>query len=420
MSRQTPTPTDLIALEDLHPDPRPANRGTARGQEALAHSLGAYGAGRSIVVDRHGHVIAGNKTLAEAQALGLPLTVVRTDGRAIVAVQRVDLDLTHDARARELALADNRVGELNLAWDETLLGELVQEGLRLEPFWTPEELRALRDDADADDRREDAVVVAPPDTTIQPGALFALGTHRLLCGDATCRDDVARLLGDARPALMVTDPPYGVRYDPTWRVAACQQARTAIGAVANDDCVDWAAAYRLFPGDIAYVWHAGVHTAAVATSLTTCDFTIRAQLVWAKQHFALSRGHYHWQHEPCWYAVRRGRSARWRGGRAQSTLWTVPNLNSHGGDRTGANAATGHSTQKPIALFERPIAHHTSPGDPVYDPFVGSGTALIAAEQLGRRCYALDLDPRYVQATVTRWETLTGQRALALAEGDGR
>ena len=136
MAHRTPPPTELLALDDLQPDPRAANHGTARGQQALAHSLRTYGAGRSIVVDRQGRVIAGNKTLAEAQALGLPVTVIRTDGRAIVAVQRVDLDLTEDARARELALADNRVGELNLAWDEEVLRELARDGLLLRAYAT--------------------------------------------------------------------------------------------------------------------------------------------------------------------------------------------------------------------------------------------------------------------------------------------
>lgn len=420
MAHRTPPPTELLALDDLQPDPRAANHGTARGQQALAHSLRTYGAGRSIVVDRQGRVIAGNKTLAEAQALGLPVTVIRTDGRAIVAVQRVDLDLTEDARARELALADNRVGELNLAWDEEVLRELARDGLLLEPFWLPDELADLGEPSAPGDAEADASVVVPPETTIRPGALFALGPHRLLCGDATCGEDVARLLAGETPRLMVTDPPYGVAYDPTWRVAARQQARTAVGAVANDHVIDWSPAFQLFAGDVAYVWHAGIHAGTVAASLTACDFTIRAQLIWVKQHFAFSRGHYHWQHEPCWYVVRRGRSARWRGDRRQATVWSIPNLNSHGGDRAGANTPTGHATQKPVQLFERPIAHHTDRGDAVYDPFVGSGTALIAAEKSGRRCFALDVDPRYVHATVTRWETYTGERAVQLAEGGGR
>lgn len=126
----------------------------------------------------------------------------------------------------------------------------------------------------------------------------------------------------------------------------------------------------------------------------------------------MSRGAYHWGHEPCWYAVRHGAQASWRGDRAQSTVWAVPNLNPFGGMRTAEDAVTGHSTQKPVRLFEIPILNHTTSTDKIYDPFVGSGTALIAAQKTGRPCYAMDLDPQYVQVAVTRWESFTGQRAV--------
>jgi DNA modification methylase len=151
---------------------------------------------------------------------------------------------------------------------------------------------------------------------------------------------------------------------------------------------------------------------AIATALLACDFAIRSQIVWVKQHFALSRGDYHWQHEPCWYAVRRGASSHWQGDRTQSTVWSVPNLNPLGGDRSGENEPTGHSTQKPVRLFERAILNHTTGADAIYDPFVGSGTAIIAAEKTGRTCYALEVDPVYVQASVDRWEAYTGRRAV--------
>lgn len=407
--------TPLETLGDLHPNPRPANRGTARGRTLLAHSLSHYGAGRSILVDRHGAVIAGNHTLAEARALALPLRVVQVKGQELVAVQRVDLDLAVDAAAQQLAVADNRSSEVGLDWDETVLLALAHEGFDPNPFWTADEWNSLVESVDTpDDERADAVV-EPAASDLPRGAMFRLGRHRLACGDATEAADVARLLESTCPALMVTDPPYGVAYDPAWRTTARPNARTAVGRVLNDDRVDWSAAYVHFHGAIAYVWHAGVHAAAAAAALTASGFAIRAQIVWVKQHFALSRGHYHWQHEPCWYAVREGRSASWRGGRTQSTVWSVPNLNPHGGQRDEENATTGHATQKPVALFVRPIQHHTRPGDALYDPFVGSGSAVIAAEKTGRVCYGLDLDPRYIQAAVSRWETYTGQCAVRVA-----
>jgi DNA modification methylase len=209
---------------------------------------------------------------------------------------------------------------------------------------------------------------------------------------------------------MVTDPPYGVSYDPAWRHRVNPLERTAVGRVANDDRAEWTAAWQLFRGRIAYVWHAALKAPTVAADLETAGFTLRGQIVWVKQHFALSRGDYHWGHEPCWYAVRG--KGHWRGDRRQSTVWDVPNLNAMGGSRVGENAVTGHATQKPVRLFEIPMVNHTATGDAVYDPFVGSGTAIIAAEKLGRTCYAMDIDPQYVQVAVTRWEQFTGQRAV--------
>jgi hypothetical protein len=239
----------------------------------------------------------------------------------------------------------------------------------------------------------------PRATDIRVGDCFELGAHRVFCGDATDREVVRRLLGTDHPRLMATDPPYGVDYDPAWRARAL-----------------WTAALRHFPGDVAYVWHAGLHAGTVATTLEQLDFQIRVQIIWVKQHFALSRGDYHWQHEPCWYAVRRGRPSTWSGDRGQSTVWQVANLNPIGAAATPENAVTGHATQKPVELFERPIRNHTRPGDAIFEPFAGSGTALIAAERTQRRCLALELDPRYVQAIIDRWQMLTGRRAVKVGD----
>jgi DNA modification methylase len=409
-------PVPLHDVADLQPDPANANRGTARGRALLASSFRSCGAGRSILADRAGCVIAGNKVLEHAKTLGLPIRVVPTTGDTLVVVQRTDLDLATDPRARELALADNRVAELDLAWDPTVLEQLRADGLDVATWWTEAEWEALVGAPLVADPAEDRVIEPPP-TTITRGDRFALGAHQLLCGDATDAGEVARLLDGAVPRLMVTDPPYGVAYDPSWRHRAYPDQQTAVGAVANDTEAAWPAAFALFPGDIIYTWHAARATATVAATLEASGFALRAQIIWVKQHFALSRGDYHWQHEPCWYAVRRGATSHWQGDRTQSTVWTVPSLNPMGGVRHGENAPTGHATQKPVRLFEVPIRNHTTRGDAVYDPFVGSGTLIIAAEKTGRVAYAMDLDPRYAQATVTRWETWTGQTATRLEGG---
>ena len=357
----------IQSLDDLQPDPLNANRGTDRGREALRRSLHTYGTGRSIVIDARGRILGGHKTVEQAKHLGLPITVVPTTGQELVVVQRMDLDARTDPRARELALADNRVAELDLDWDPAVLRQLEQAGVALEAFWTPEEF--------------------------------------------------GRLLAGATPCLMVTDPPYGVNYQPAFRHQAYPRQRTAVGRVTNDTQADWAAAYALFPGDIAYVWHAALFADVVMAGLRQAEFEVRSQIVWAKPTFVLGRGAYHWQHEPAWYAVRQGRGAPWYGGRAQSTVWEVPNLNAIGGSRTGANTPTGHATQKPVRVFEIPILNHTTAQDAVYDPFVGSGTTLIAGDKLGRPTYAMDVDPIYVEVARRRWEAFTGQTAVRLATG---
>jgi len=257
----------------------------------------------------------------------------------------------------------------------------------------------------------------PVERVTRLGDLWQLDAHRVLCGDATSAAETGRLLQSATPVLMVTDPPYGVDFDPTWRERAGLGPQRQNGRVPNDDRADWSQAYKLFPGDVAYVWHAGVHAAEVAAGLEACGLRIRAQIIWAKQHFALGRGDFHWQHEPCWYCVREGKRSNWCGDRKQSTLWEVANLNPFGGG-TGEEPITGHGAQKPLELIRRPILNNSRRGDTIYDPFLGSGTLLVAAEVTDRVCYGLDIDPHYVDVIVTRWQKLTGKQATLV--GDGR
>ena len=399
----------VLDLVDLTSDPNNANRGTDRGREALARSLRDYGPGRSVLIDRHGTIIAGNKTVQQAKQLNIPLRVVETDGEYLIAVKRNDLDLTTDPRAQALAIVDNRVGELDLEWDVDMLRQLQADGLDLSAFWTDAEFATLFAERRTGLTDENAVVEPGP-TNIVRGELLVLGRHRLLCGDATRPGDVTRLLDGATPVLMATDPPYGVSYDPAWRHRVNPTQRTAVGRVMNDERAEWRVAWQLFPGAIAYVWHAALKAPIVAADLEAAGFKIRSQIIWQKQHFALSRGDYHWGHEPAWYAVRG--KGQWRGDRRQTTVWEVANLNPFGAAGAVDDTVTGHGTQKPVRLFEIPITNHTVAGDMLYDPFCGSGTALIAAEKLGRACYAMDIEPKYVQAAVTRWEAFTGAKAV--------
>jgi DNA modification methylase len=255
---------------------------------------------------------------------------------------------------------------------------------------------------------EDEAPPVPEVSVSRLGDLWLCGAHRVLCGDSTSSDDVARLLAGQRPILLISDPPYGVAYDPEWRKRAGVNDSDRMGKVSNDDRADWREAWALFPGDVAYVWHGALHAATVAASLEACNFQIRSQVIWAKPSLVIGRGHYHWQHEPCWYAVRT--TGHWNGDRKQSTLWQIENRNQ--------DAKTIHSTQKPVECMRRPILNHTKNGGLVYDPFLGSGTTLAAAELTERLCSGMELDPRYCDVIVTRWQNLTGKQATL--EGDGR
>ena len=178
----------------------------------------------------------------------------------------------------------------------------------------------------------------------------------------------------------------------------------------NDDKADWREAWALFPGDVAYVWHAGLYAGVVGDSLAACDLMLRSQIIWDKGQLVLSRGDYHWEHEPCWYAVKKGAKGHWAGDRKQTTLWHIANKDQ--------DAETVHGTQKPVECMRRPILNNSSPGQAVYEPFMGSGTTLIAAETTGRSCYGIELNPAYIDVIVERWQNLTGQTAVL--EGDGR
>jgi DNA modification methylase len=161
---------------------------------------------------------------------------------------------------------------------------------------------------------------------------------------------------------------------------------------------------------VAYVWHGALHAGTVAESLTDCGFQVRAQMIWAKERLVLGRGHYHWQHEPCWYAVRNGAKGHWAVDRKQTTLWSIPSRDQ--------DADTVHGTQKPVECMRRPIENNSSPGQAVYEPFSGSGTTLIAAEMTGRACRAIELSPTYVDVALLRWQAFTGQEAVL--EGSGQ
>lgn len=250
------------------------------------------------------------------------------------------------------------------------------------------------------------------------GDLWLLGEHRLLCGDCGDPESISRLLGDCAPTLLVTDPPYGVKLDPTWRDGVYNKLGPGAlpymtethtnRTLSGDTIVDWSPVFALVPSlEVAYVWHAGVHAAHVALGLEAIGFEIRSQIIWAKSHFAMGRGAYNWQHEPCWFAVRKGKTSNWIGPHHDSTLWQLasPKMIMGGSDEQKWD----HPAQKPVECMERPVRNHA--GD-VYEPFSGSGTTIIACERQQRRCYAMEIEPKYCDIAVRRWEQYTGREAV--------
>jgi len=385
---------ERVPIDSLVLDPANARLHDGTNLEAIQASLRRFGQAEPLVVRREDRlVIAGNGRLAAMKGLGwtecdvVLLEVDQLDGTA-------------------LAIALNRTAEL-ASWDEAVLARVLTvlqgEGALDGTGFTDDEvaalLRACEPEVELNDPGPGEL---PEDPVTQAGDLWSLGPHRVLCGDSTDPASIQRLLAGEVPQLMVADPPYGVQYDPAWRNEAGLSSTARTGKVRNDDRVDWTAVWQLYPGDVAYVWHAGRHCGEVAANLHAAGFQVRAQIIWAKNRFALSRGNYHWQHEPCWYAVREGGTAHWVGDRSQSTLWDIPVAND--GD------STIHGTQKPVECMARPMRNHDAPV--VLDPFLGSGSTMIAAHKLGRACLGLELDPAYVDVAVARWERATGKQAL--------
>ncbi len=365
----------------------------------IAASIREFGFNDPIAVDAENGIIEGHGRLLAARAIGMAeVPVIRighlsgAQKRAyILAHNKLTLNSGFDIGLLRIELDAIRADGLDLAltgFDVSEIAEYVK-GLPEDPA------------VDTDDAPD------PPVTpTTHPGDLYEIGPNRLICGDSRRRECVNELLNGATPNLMVTDPPYGVSYDPEWRKNALSHGHLdyALGRVTNDEKADWHEAWALFPGNIAsYIWHAGSKASCVQGSLEVAGFSIRAQIIWAKNTFVISRGDYHWQHEPCWYAVRQ--KGDWTGDRKQTTLWNI--------DKP-FKSETGHSTQKPVECMARPILNHGKPGDSVYDPFLGSGTTMVAAHQAGRVCFGMEIDPHYCDVIVARmralWPTLEVKR----------
>jgi DNA modification methylase len=434
----------MWSIERPIPYARNSRKIPQKAIDKVAASIQEFGFRQAIVVDKDGVIICGHTRLLAAKKLGLLEVPVH-----------VAENLT-PAQVKAYRLMDNRSHQ-ETDWDLDLLGLELEDlkGLDFDLALTgfnERELEELLVDPDAIDNAN-AVPDVPNTPVSRPGDLWLLGSapnqHRILCGDSTSPEAVARLLDGRKPGLMVTDPPYGIELDSEWRDRAGLNGgvpgskRTALSkeftrthntapaepsymkhrtaghqetTISGDTRADWSAAFELVPIlQAAYVWHASKYTSEVLAGLLRIGFVHHQQLIWDKQRTVLTRTLYWFQHEPCWFV--RKKNAPWFGKPGEnSTIWSCPSPKFIMG--SSKEEKFDHPTQKPVELMQRPILNHTKRGELVYEPFIGSGTTLAAAEITQRICCGVELDPKYVDVAVLRWQGLRGQEARL--DGDGR
>jgi len=375
----------------------------------VAASIKEFGFRQPVVVDAEGVVIAGHTRLLAAQRLGLAQVPVH-----------VAADLSPQ-QAKAYRLADNRSAQ-ETAWDEELLplelGELLADDFALEATgFDPDELAALLSSPNPGLTDPDDAPPPPQEPTSRRGDLWLLGDHRLLCGDATDAEDVRRLMDGQRAVLMATDPPYLVDYQGGSHPASASNK----GAPAKDkhwdayvdheQAVGFYASFLRLALDEAltedaavYQWFAVMRSEVVWPAWRAVGLLPHQVLIWRKSRSVLTHSHYLWDFEPMMYGWPEGHQPRRKPPADATAVWEIASTIEDG-------AGGLHPTQKPVETIRRPIRFHTSPGGLLYEPFAGSGTALIAAEEQGRRCHAMELSPAFVDAAVARWEAFSGKEA---------
>lgn len=357
---------------------------------AVAESIREFGFQQPIVVDRDGVIIAGHTRYKAAQKLGM------TEVPVVVA------DNLTDEQVRAYRLADNKTGEL-AEWDFSALeeelagiGELDMSLFGFEPkeMIEPEEITE-------DDYEEE-----PPEVPkARLGDIYQLGRHRLMCGDSTDVQSVQKLC-QGQVDLLLTDPPYGVDYTGKTKDALKIQNDAKTDEALRDMLADaFSAANAVMkPGAVFYIWHADLKSLVFRLACQMAGWEVRQVLIWAKNTMVIGKQDYQWKHEPCLYGWKEGAGHLWASDRKQTTLLEF--------DRPTKNKE--HQTMKPVKLFDYQIQNNTKGGDVVLDLFGGSGTTIIACEQDKRCARVMELDPRYVDVIIDRWEKLTGERAVKI------
>lgn len=432
---------NIVDIEKLIQDEHNFNTGTEEGQALLEKSFKELGAGRSILVDKDGQIIAGNKSQKAAIKAGITkVRIIETDGTELIAVKRTDLSIDSE-KGRKIALADNAIAQANLVWNENEI-QSVCDDYGIDPSeWGVllPEFSGITGQADEAEAKEDNFDEEndPVCSIVQFGDVWKLGEHRLMCGDSTNPGDLEMLMGKEVAALWLTDPPYNV---------AVKNSKGM--SIANDNMASSefrnflknafsAATTVMADGCPFYIWFASKEHINFEGTLNECGLRVRQELVWNKNHFILGRAHYQWKHEPCLYG--------WKGDSCRYFV-DVRNRATVIQDEEEINIDTmkaremrellrkiyderipttviscakpakddDHPTMKPVRLFGYLMQNSSRPGDIVMDTFCGSGTTIIAAEQLGRKARCMELDPHYCDVIIARWQKLTGGAAVKL------
>ena len=406
----------IDTLADLTPDGENFNKHTEFGQKLLEDSLRKFGAGRSILVDKDGNIIAGNGVVETAAAIGMDkVKVVETDGTELVVVRRKDLKLD-SPEGRELALADNMTAlkgiDLDLAKVRETLGDDLAKAWGME---IPEvQKQAQEDDFDPD---------KPVETVCKKGDIWKLGSHRLMCGDSTDAGDVALLMDGEKADMCFTDPPYGVSYaDKNAFLNAISFGHRIQEPIANDHETPkemhefWLNVFNIigeFTSDcMAYYITApqGGELLLLLQAIQESEtLALKHMLIWNKNNHVLGRCDYNYKHEPIIYGWKKKGTHHFIGGsKFKTSVWDIPK----------PMKSDLHPTMKPVELVSACLLDNSVEGQSVLDLFGGSGTTLIAAEQLNRKCYMMELDPHYCDVIIARWEKLTGNKAERISNGN--
>ena len=372
-----------------------------KNKKLILKSLKKCGAGRSILIDKQGEIIAGNGVYEQAKNLNIPVKIIETDGSELIAIKRTDLD-TESKKRKELALADNSTSD-NVTWD---LSNLKSDfDLSELPEWGLEGLVEV-EQLDPEITEDEVPSNEQVETRVKRGDIWKLGEHRLMCGDSTVITDVEKLMGGEKADLLLTDPPYNVAYE-----GKTEEKLTIKNDKQDDsqflqfltDCFSCAFSV-LKEGASFYVWHADSEGLNFRLAIKNAGLTLKQNLIWVKNSMVMGRQDYQWRHEPCLYGWKEGAAHNWYSDRKQTTILEF--------DRP--TKSKEHPTMKPIALFAYQLGNSTQRGGLVLELFGGSGTSIMASEQTGRKCYTMELDEHYCDVILTRWENLTGKKAELL------